>query len=259
MVYYAAKLRMPFASSAEISKHVDDVLELMDLHSCRKRVIPMVPDVRGAIGGELRCLSIAVEIVAMPEIIVLDDPTRHLDMSVANRIFDRLQVLADNGHTVIAAIPKPTPQMFQHIDKVVLMYQGFSIFAGNKKDIVPYFSSIDYSISEDTNITEFLTDVSSGTERCIGKRQKDLPDPPLLHASFEKSSYFEKADATGNFTAILPEKTVRYYGYTTGDGFLAQVYRSTDLALCFEEQFGRSLERLKTLRKGLALILWWLV
>ena len=137
--------------------------------------------------------------------------------------------------------------------------QGFSIFARNKKDIVPYFSSIDYSISEDTNITEFLTDVSSGTERCIGKRQKDLPDPPLLHASFEKSSYFEKADATGNFTAILPEKTVRYYGYTTGDGFLAQVYRSTDLALCVEEQFGRSLERLKTLRKGLALILWWLV
>lgn len=221
MIYYAAKLRMPFADRSSIDKHVEDVLHLMDLYSCRARVIPMTPEVRGSIGGELRRLSIAVEIVAMPEIIVLDDPTRNLDASVASLIFERLKVLADNGHTVIAAIPKPTPQMMEHIDNVVLMYQGFSIFAANKAHIIPYFTSIGYSVSAETNICEFLFDVAAGTERCVGMRQKDLPDSSLMHLQFDKSEYFEKMDPNVPYTAILPEKSVKYYGYGAGDGFWA--------------------------------------
>jgi ATP-binding cassette subfamily G (WHITE) protein 2 (SNQ2) len=227
MIHYAARLRMPFASRAEIKKHVDDILELMELTVCRKRVIPQVPEVRGAIGGELRRVSIACEIVTKPELIVLDDPTRNLDMSVANLIFERLNVLASQGHTVIAAVSSPSPQTFQHIESVVLMYEGYSIFAGNKKNLVPYFSSIDYNVSNDTNIVEFLMDVAEGTERCRGKRQKDIPNASLLHINFEKSAYTDKMDASLSFTAILPETTVKRYGYFQGGSSLAaRLYRS---------------------------------
>ena len=74
MLRYAARQRMTSntngtrrdVSSLEMESQVQEVLRLMDLYSIQDRVLPDDPPDRGVEAGDLRRLSIAVEIVALP-------------------------------------------------------------------------------------------------------------------------------------------------------------------------------------------------
>jgi ABC-type multidrug transport system ATPase subunit len=226
---------------------VSEVLELMDLTWCKSRTIGERPSVRGTLGGELRRLSIAVEIVTLPSIIVLDDPIRDLDPAVGVHVFSRLRLLAERGYTVIVAIPKPTPQVFGAIDSVVLLSNGYSLFASEKENIRSYFSSpgLNYEITEQTNTVDFLLNVSRG--RVLPRGVEARMEPARLHDLFEKSPLLVKLDVTIPRVNLLPDTFVKYYGYFQGGGPLVILYRA---AVVMERAFLTKLKETEILRKA---------
>jgi ABC-type multidrug transport system ATPase subunit len=130
MVTYAAKLRMnpskmnnankmgnnnQMSNSSIIRSRVNQVMKLMNLIWCKDRLITERPTTRGTLGGELRKLSIAVEIINLPPVILLDDITRELDALVSAQIMDCLITLTEKGHTVICALPKPPTQVYTKV------------------------------------------------------------------------------------------------------------------------------------------------
>jgi ABC-type dipeptide/oligopeptide/nickel transport system ATPase component len=51
-----------------VERRINDVMTLMNLQKCKNRKIPKYPPTSGAMGGDLRRLSIAVQIVALPKV-----------------------------------------------------------------------------------------------------------------------------------------------------------------------------------------------
>ena len=58
--------------------------------------------------SQLRCLTIAVELVNKPSIIFLEEPTYLLDWYHSTVVTNAIKMLAAGGRTVITTISKPT-------------------------------------------------------------------------------------------------------------------------------------------------------
>jgi ABC-type multidrug transport system ATPase subunit len=91
------------------------------------------------LGGDIRRLSIALEMIALPDVLVVENPTASLDALEGCHVVSRLQIIADKGHTVICTLSKPTPQVFSLLDSIVLIANGRTIFSSEKENILPYF------------------------------------------------------------------------------------------------------------------------
>lgn len=275
MLCYAARLRLVSSglfgvSRSIVESRVKEVLEFMDLEWCKHRVIPERPSTRGELGGELRRLVIAVEIICLPKVVVLDDPARGLDPAVATHLFKRLRFLADSGYTVVAAVPGASPQNYKLFNKTVLISGGYSIYSGPSESIKEYFTSaeLSYRFKDGQNPSKFLLDVSSGTERPRGVRE--APTPVILQRMFESSPFFDiqsvseamdtpplsNKDSRGAGSRkvdLLPATSLPYYG-NGFPGILEMAYKSAVvLERCFVVKFREREVLIKSLKANVFL------
>ena len=74
---FAARLRLPeYVTDAEKRQRVEDVLEQLGLTHVRdSRIGGRTSHARGISGGEMRRVSIGLELVASPDVLILDEPT----------------------------------------------------------------------------------------------------------------------------------------------------------------------------------------
>ncbi len=107
---FAARLRMDecIPDSEKIAR-VDDIIEKLGISRVRDVRIGD-GEKRGISGGEMRRVSIGVELVASPQILILDEPTSGLDSVSAAKVATVLRDLAhdpDQQRVVIATIHQP--------------------------------------------------------------------------------------------------------------------------------------------------------
>jgi ABC-type multidrug transport system ATPase subunit len=257
MITYAARLRMSLegmpkvVAREHIRVRVMQVLEVMELVWCKDRVITERPSMRGTLGGELRRLSIAVEFINLPPVMILDDPTRDLDSLVGAKLVECLVKLTNKGHTVISSFPKPSLLIFNQVDKVVLISGGRSIYDAPRADIVKYFTSspMDYQLKDGTDPADFVIDIAEGIERPTGARKAPLPEQ--LQSQFEASRLYVCPTVAQEVLShsALPLEGVTNYGYFD----LAEnwrllkktpivVERALYVKLCEREVFSKSLK-----------------
>lgn len=228
MITFAAKLRMKLTGNyssitetrkvyldneAAVQERVMQVLNLMGLVWCKDRIITERPTTRGTLGGELRKLSIAVEIVTLPPIVLLDDITRGLDGVVAGQIMGSLKLLAENGHTVICAMPKPHTQVYTQLDTLVFVKNGRSIYAADKESAIKYFTSspLNYRFTPDMDPIDFMLDIANGVERPTGTRIP--PDIETLQKYFEDSVLNPLPIDDKVCFKVLPDQDIPMLGY----------------------------------------------
>lgn len=74
---FAARLRLPeYVTDGEKRQRVEDVLEQLGLTHVRdSRIGGQTSHARGISGGEMRRVSIGLELVASPDVLILDEPT----------------------------------------------------------------------------------------------------------------------------------------------------------------------------------------
>jgi iron complex transport system ATP-binding protein len=80
-------------------------------------------------GGERQLVILARALTQEPDILLLDEPTSHLDVSNARRILDIMRDLRAQGQTVICTTHDPNAAATA-ADHVVLMRQGRVLHAG---------------------------------------------------------------------------------------------------------------------------------
>ena len=71
-------------------------------------------------GGQLRRISIAMELVSDPELFVLDEPDSGLDGVIAREIFTKLRAIADRGKIVMVITHTPD-RVIELFDKVIVL------------------------------------------------------------------------------------------------------------------------------------------
>lgn len=130
-LYFAACLRLPtHLTKVEKKQRAESILVKMGLRDCADNLVGNEL-VKGISGGEKRRVSIAIQILTDPRVLLLDEPTSGLDAFTASSIMDVLRGLAQEGRTVILTIHQSRSDLFQHFGHVLLLARGGSpVYAG---------------------------------------------------------------------------------------------------------------------------------
>ncbi|XP_044147217.1 ATP-binding cassette sub-family G member 8 [Bufo gargarizans] len=158
---FIAKLRLPkWYSEQQRQKRVEDVIAELRLRQCANTKVGNAYT-RGVSGGERRRVSIAVQLLWNPGILILDEPTSGLDSFTAHNLVITLSRLARGNRLVLLSIHQPRSDIFQIFDLVLLLSSGSTIYSGTAKDMVQYFSSIGYPCPRYSNPADFYVDLTS--------------------------------------------------------------------------------------------------
>ena len=107
----------------------------------------------GISGGQRRKLSIALELIHLPSILMLDEPTSGLDASSSLSIVSLLYNLTRNHDTTImTTIHQPRPEIFNLFDKLLLLSNGKLVYLGNASKTVSFLEKCSALASS----TEFM-------------------------------------------------------------------------------------------------------
>lgn len=87
-------------------------------------------------GGERRLVAIASVLSALPECLVLDEPTAGLDARHRRRILDLLGRLRDEGRTVVV-ISHDMDMALRHSDRLLVLGRGRRLGEGGPHEILP--------------------------------------------------------------------------------------------------------------------------
>ncbi|KZT74033.1 hypothetical protein DAEQUDRAFT_720885 [Daedalea quercina L-15889] len=162
---FGARLRLPESvPDAEKRARVDALIAQLGLAHVRGTRIGD-GERRGISGGEMRRVSIGLELVARPDVLILDEPTSGLDSVSAKKVGEVLRALAhdeENPTAVIASIHQPSSQLFQCFDKIILLSHGRALYYG-AGGLTPaeYFSSRGIPYITGYNVADYLLDVAS--------------------------------------------------------------------------------------------------
>ncbi|KAK9136565.1 hypothetical protein Sjap_007159 [Stephania japonica] len=146
-VIYSAWLRLPSdIDSNSKSEFVNEVLETIELDGIRDALVG-IPGVNGLSTEQRKRLTIAVELVANPSIIFMDEPTTSLDARAAAIVMRAVKNVANTGRTVVCTIHQPSIDIFEAFDELILMKTGgHIIYSGpmgeHSSRIIEYLEAI---------------------------------------------------------------------------------------------------------------------
>jgi ABC-type multidrug transport system ATPase subunit len=161
---FAAKLRLPENVPAEFKiERAHTVLTQLGLeHVAQTRVGSS--EHRGISGGEMRRVSIGIELVAAPDVLVLDEPTSGLDSVSAARLVKLLRTLTEspNRTTIIASIHQPSSALYHSFDQVILLAQGRQLYFGpGGSRPAEYFANHGRPCPAGYNVADHLLEIAS--------------------------------------------------------------------------------------------------
>lgn len=114
-------------SSAEAWKRAVEMLEMVGIPSPAKRASDYPHQLSG---GMRQRVMIAIALVCEPKILIADEPTTALDVTVQAQIFDLFQELQNKIDAAIILITHDIGVVAQMTDRVMVMYAGRKIEEG---------------------------------------------------------------------------------------------------------------------------------
>lgn len=105
-------------STGEMNRRAKEILSRLNiLGKARMKVSALS-------GGEQQRVAIARALINQPQIIIADEPTAHLDSSLAAELLEILSELNRGGKTVVIATHDPYVSRHRLIDRVIRMRDG---------------------------------------------------------------------------------------------------------------------------------------
>ncbi|RSL48912.1 hypothetical protein CEP53_009379 [Fusarium sp. AF-6] len=157
---YAALLRLPRTMTVE-DKHqrAEEILLKLGLKGCADTLIGN-ESFRGISAGEKRRVSLAIQILTDPQVLLVDEPTSGLDAFTANSIVQLLQGLAEEGRTIIMAIHQPRSDLFGLFGNLLLLsHEGSPAYCGPARDMLDYLRGCGHDCPSQTNPADFALDI----------------------------------------------------------------------------------------------------
>ncbi|PQM34592.1 ABC transporter G family member 10 [Prunus yedoensis var. nudiflora] len=146
---------------------------------------------RGISGGEKRKVSIGVDLVHDPAVLLLDEPTSGLDSSSALDVALLLKTMASTqGKTMFLTIHQPGFRILELIDQILLLSNGTVIHNGPLHILEQRLRYAGHSIPLQVNVLEFAIEV-----------MEDL----IIHV---EESEIEYGEIEGEFKHVRPNSII---------------------------------------------------
>ncbi|KAI9011791.1 ABC-2 type transporter-domain-containing protein [Hyaloraphidium curvatum] len=200
---FSAELRQPpEISKAEKLKWVEEVIDLLEMRSIGDAMIGTTESGLGISVEERKRLTIAVELVAKPEILFLDEPTSGLDSTASYSIVRLIKKLTKRGQAVICTIHQPSAVLFEYFDDLLLLGRGgrtiyFGAIGDHSNTLLSYFERYGCpKLDEQGNPAEYILDAINGREGSASPKMKGqdewvdawnaAPEKGVIEAEIEK-------------------------------------------------------------------------
>ena len=159
-VGYAARLRMPPATPAAEREAVVE-------RAIRQVGLQERADVRIAklSGGQRKRASVAVELLAKPSVLYLDEPTSGQDPHLEEAMMQLFRELARGGSTIV--VTTHAMANVELLDLVVVLAGGRLVYAGRPDGLLDHFGSRSYE--------GVFKRLAEGTPLAWAKRYRDSP------------------------------------------------------------------------------------
>ncbi|CAL8462536.1 g2069 [Coccomyxa elongata] len=143
---FSAQLRLMNVSRQDLRTFVNEVMALVELTPLKGSLVG-VPGSTGLSVEQRKRLTIAVELVANPSVIFMDEPTTGLDARAAAIVMRTVRNTVNTGRTVVCTIHQPSIDIFEAFDDLLLLKRGgHPIYVGHlgvhSVDLVRYFQTI---------------------------------------------------------------------------------------------------------------------
>ncbi|CAE6438340.1 unnamed protein product [Rhizoctonia solani] len=162
-LHYAAILRLPKSMSRKSKiARAEEVTKMLGLDLCADNLVGGEL-LKGISGGEKRRLSLAVQMINDPAVLIVDEPTSGLDALTANNVMTALNDIARSGRTIILSIHQPRSDIYvDKLDNIVLLVKGGLVaYAGPRTEVGPTLASAGYPIPPLYNPADWLLDLAS--------------------------------------------------------------------------------------------------
>jgi ABC-type multidrug transport system ATPase subunit/uncharacterized membrane protein len=172
---YAARLRMPSDTSKE-ERHARIMEVLEDLDLVERKDLP----IHRLSGGQIKRVSIGVELLTKPGLFFLDEPTSGLDPGTETAFMHLMRRLADQGRTIILVTHATKNVMLA--DKVVFLARGgYVAWFGPPEEALAYFDQYRSEREQRASAMEFdqiyaiLDDPGKGSAEEWAQRYRQHP------------------------------------------------------------------------------------
>ncbi|XP_071541495.1 ATP-binding cassette sub-family G member 8 [Panulirus ornatus] len=109
--------------------------------------------------SERRRLNVACHLLLETDVVLLDQPTRGMDIFDTFFLVEYLRQWAGRGRIVILTIQPPTYEIFTMISRVALISTGRLMYFGRRREMLPYFAFIEYPCPAYKNPSDYYLDL----------------------------------------------------------------------------------------------------
>jgi peptide/nickel transport system ATP-binding protein len=160
-------------TNLQVDRKVRRFLKMVEIHPRRRKEFP-----HNFSGGMKQRIGIAMALACEPELIIADEPTTALDVTVQAQILRLIQNLKDRLGTSLIMITHDLGIIAKTCDRVAVMYAGQIVETGSKKAL---FSKTLFHHPYTTGLFEAIPNLKGKTRRLkpipgIPADPTDLPD-----------------------------------------------------------------------------------
>ena len=174
-ILYSAILRLPsHAASSHIHSVTEDSINKMGLEHVKNSYVGGAGRIRGISGGERRRVSVGMEIVTSPKIVLLDEPTSGLDSSSAKNVISTLKSLSQSDCIVMVSLHQPPPSIFNMLDKVMFLANGVCLYDDSPDNVESFLNGLEFQRPTGEGVAEFMLECASD-ENALAKILSSRP------------------------------------------------------------------------------------
>ncbi|PON81545.1 ABC transporter-like [Trema orientale] len=198
---FSAKLRLRLPP-AQLSSRVKSLMQELGLsHVAGARVGD--DRVRGISGGERRRVSIGVDVIHDPKVLILDEPTSGLDSTSALQIVDMLKTMAETrGRTIILSIHQPGFRIVKSFNSILLLANGSVLHHGTIDQLGVNLRLMGLELPLHVNLVEFaIESIESIQEQRINNNHRETRSQlPSTTTTQHKKGDIQGESRSGKFT-----------------------------------------------------------
>ena len=116
-----------FRFACNMQEFVDEVLKIVELDDIKDALVGR-PGINGLSLEQRKRLTVAVELVSNPSVILMDEPTTGLDARSAAIVMHAVKNISETGRTVVCTIHQPSTEIFEAFDEVFYFLQNIPNF-----------------------------------------------------------------------------------------------------------------------------------
>lgn len=163
-------LHFPKMTKEEKQQRVDHILAMVGIPAARKKEFA-----HQFSGGMKQRIVIAMALIAQPELLLADEPTTALDVTIQAQILDMMSSLKEKFNTAVILITHDLGVVAEFCDRVAVVYSGRVVEQGTVEQVFSRTKNHPYT----TGLLNCIPDLESTAARLI-PIPGQMPDPTCL-------------------------------------------------------------------------------